>query len=89
VITGEYSPDGVTWTTEGTAQTVAMTTSIKVGLAVTSHDNLKLSTVTYDNVVLTTPPTAAADAYTTNENATLTVAARGVLATTPIRRAMP
>jgi hypothetical protein len=79
MITGEYSPDGVTWTTEGTAQAVAMA-SIKVGLAVTSHDNLKLSTVTYDNVALTTPPTAAADVYTTNENATLTVAARGVLA---------
>lgn len=79
VIAGEYSPDGVTWTTQGAAQTVAMNASIKVGLAVTAHDNTKLLTATYNNVGLTTPPTAVADTYATNEDTTLTVAAPGVL----------
>jgi regulation of enolase protein 1 (concanavalin A-like superfamily) len=79
LITAQRSPDGVTWTTQGTTQSVPMTTSVKVGLAVTSHDNTKLLTATFDNVALTTPPTALADAYTTNEDATLGVAAPGVL----------
>jgi YVTN family beta-propeller protein len=80
VITGQWSPNGVTWTTQGTPQTVAMTASIKVGLAVTAHNNAKVLTATYDNVALTTPPTAVADAYSVNEDGTLTVpAATGVL----------
>ena len=78
-ITPQRSPDGVTWTTQGAAQTVTMNTGVKVGLAVTSHDNTKVLTATFDNVALTTPPTAVADAYTTNEDTTLNVAAPGVL----------
>ncbi len=80
VITGQHSPDGVTWTTQGTAQTVAMTAGIKVGLGVTSHDNTKRLTATYDNVAPTTPPTAVGGSYATDEDATLNVAApAGVL----------
>ena len=80
LVTAQRSPDGVTWTTQGTTQTVPMTASLKVGLAVGSHDNTKLLTATFDNVALTTPPTAVADAYTTNEDATLNItAAAGVL----------
>ena len=36
--TGSISPDGVTWTQFGTAQTIAMTGPVLIGLAVCSHD---------------------------------------------------
>ena len=48
---------------------------------VTAHDNSRSSTPRrIDNVAITTPPTAVADSYATNEDTTLTVAAAGVLA---------
>ena len=44
------SSDGVSWTAVGTAQAISMTTSIKVGLVVTSHDNTKLARGQFDHV---------------------------------------
>lgn len=44
------SPDGTTWTQVGTAQTLGMTTSATIGLAVTSHNNTNLCTSTLSNV---------------------------------------
>ncbi|HZY63993.1 MAG TPA: chitobiase/beta-hexosaminidase C-terminal domain-containing protein [Edaphobacter sp.] len=47
--TASTSPDGTTWTQLGTA-TVSMATNALAGLAVSSHDNTKLNTSTFDNV---------------------------------------
>jgi hypothetical protein len=52
-----YSSDGVTWTSGGSAS-VAMGSSVFVGLAVTSHSNIFNSTATFDHVNL--PPVANA-----------------------------
>ena len=46
---GYYSSDGVTWTLQ-TSVTIAMGTTIYVGLALTSHNNSLLNTSTFDNV---------------------------------------
>jgi regulation of enolase protein 1 (concanavalin A-like superfamily) len=46
------SPNGIGWYLAGT-QTLALPTSVKVGLAVTSHDNTTLATATFANVAVT------------------------------------
>jgi hypothetical protein len=79
VFTAERSVDGVNWVQQGTPQTIAMGTTAYVGLAVSAVDVSKLNTAVFDNVALTTPPTAVADSYTTNEDTTLNIAAAGVL----------
>ncbi len=48
-LVGSTSPDGVTWTPVGSA-TIAMGSDVFVGLAVSSHANVKLSAATFDNV---------------------------------------
>jgi hypothetical protein len=45
-----YSPDGVTWTQLGTTQTIAMSSTAPVGLAVTSHNVNALTTATFAHV---------------------------------------
>jgi len=52
--TGYSSADGVTWTQVATTN-VTMATSATAGLAVTSHDNTKLNTATFDNVSISAP----------------------------------
>jgi len=47
--TGYCSPDGLTWTQQGTA-TFTMAPATYIGLAVTSHNNSTLCTATFDNV---------------------------------------
>jgi endoglucanase len=47
--TGYRSPDGVTWTQQGTA-TITMAAAAYIGLALTSHNNSSLCTATFDNV---------------------------------------
>jgi O-glycosyl hydrolase len=47
--TGYGSPDGVTWTEQGTA-TFTMGTPAYIGLAVTSHETNQRCTATFDNV---------------------------------------
>ncbi len=87
-LTAEISPDGVNWTQRGTPQTIAMGSPVYVGLAssavyqldTTTNQAKKLNTTMFDNVSISTPPTAAADAYFANEDTTLTVpATSGVL----------
>ncbi len=52
--TSYHSPDGVTWTQLGTAQTISMSsTSYLAGLAVTSHVAGTLCAVVFDNVTVT------------------------------------
>ncbi len=48
-VTAATSVDGVTWTPVGTAE-VALSGSVEVGLAVTSHDAGERSTATFDGV---------------------------------------
>lgn len=47
--TGYKSTDGISWTQVGST-TISMTTSVYVGLAVTSHNNSTLCTSTFSNV---------------------------------------
>lgn len=56
--TAYRSPDGQTWTTIGSAS-VSMTSSVYVGLAVTSHSNNVLCTATMTNVTVAAPVVAA------------------------------
>ncbi len=61
--TGYRSPDGVTWTPQGT-NTFTMTSTVYVGLALTSHNSSSLCTAAFDNVTVPgwpTPPAAPAD----------------------------
>ncbi|MDQ8179584.1 LamG-like jellyroll fold domain-containing protein [Pelagicoccus sp. SDUM812005] len=51
LFTGYYSTDGSSWT-QIAAQSVAMSSNAKVGLAVTSHDDGALCTASFDNVSL-------------------------------------
>lgn len=55
LLTGYVSSDGTTWTQVGTT-TITMSSSVSAGLAVTSHNNAVLGTVTFDNVVITPFP---------------------------------
>ena len=80
VITAGRSDDnGATWIGTG-QQTIAMSSTIYVGLAVSAHAN-NLSTATFENVSIGTPPTAITDSYSVNEDSTLFVdGGTGVLA---------
>lgn len=80
--TAYQSIDGVNWTATGSA-TISMSTSLSLGLAVTSHNNTTLGTATFDNVSVTgaglvisnvnagnITPTGANVTWTTNVPAT-------------------
>ena len=75
--TGYRSPDGVTWTQQGSAS-LTMASAAYIGLAVTSHNSSDLCTATLDNVTgpgwsLSSPPSAPASlTIVTNWNAALT-----------------
>jgi regulation of enolase protein 1 (concanavalin A-like superfamily) len=49
--TGYRSPNGVTWTPQGT-NTFTMASTVYVGLALTSHNTSSLGTATFDNVTV-------------------------------------
>src|SRR5262249_46197922 len=51
--TAYYSADGNTWAQIGSPQTVAMSGTAQVGLAVTAHNNNSLDTATFTNVAVT------------------------------------
>ena len=53
---GYYSADGVTWTHVGPQLTIAMASSILVGLPACSHDDTLLTEAVLDNVSITLPP---------------------------------
>jgi aryl-phospho-beta-D-glucosidase BglC (GH1 family) len=69
--TGYRSPDGVTWTPQGT-NTFTMTSTVYVSLALTSHYSSSLCTATFDNVTAPgwpTPPAAPTGLTATAGNA--------------------
>ena len=53
VFKAEYSVDGKTWIQQGVDTTVAMATSVYIGLAVTSHDAALTTTAEISNVSAT------------------------------------
>jgi hypothetical protein len=50
---GYISPDGVTWTQLGTAQTIPMTNPVLIGLALCSHDAAIATSATFSNISTT------------------------------------
>jgi len=50
---GSISPDGVTWTPLGTAQTIAMTGPVLIGLALCSHDAAITTGAEFSNIAFT------------------------------------
>jgi fibronectin type 3 domain-containing protein len=48
--TGYRSPNGVSWTQQGSATTISMASTVYVGLAVTAHNSSGLCTAVFDNV---------------------------------------
>jgi hypothetical protein len=76
VFTGYYSNDGTTFTQLGTAQTIAMGTTVYVGMAVTSHLDGTSTTAKFDNVTLTgtTVPAAPTGLTATAGNAQVALA---------------
>lgn len=55
VFTGWYSLDGTLWLTAGSTS-LTLNSPALAGLAVTAHDNTKLNTAVFDNVVMQAPP---------------------------------
>ncbi len=51
--TGSISPDGVTWTQLGTAQTITMTGPVLIGLALCSHDAAIVTGAEFSNISMT------------------------------------
>ena len=58
---GYSSADGMAWTQVGAAQTIAMSTAARAGLAVTAHAASALNTSTFTNVSLLAPGWSDAD----------------------------
>ena len=50
------SPDGNSWTQDGSAATLSLPSTFYIGLALTSHSNGQLATAHFDNVTLTSTP---------------------------------
>jgi regulation of enolase protein 1 (concanavalin A-like superfamily) len=55
LFSGYVSPDGVTWTPVG-SRTIAMSSTVYVGLAASSHTTSALATASFDNVTLPDGP---------------------------------
>jgi len=53
--TGYRSSNGTSWSVVGTPRTIAMPSSIQMGLVATSHNTTSTATATFDNVSITTP----------------------------------
>src|ERR1039457_3320572 len=92
---GYRSPDGVTWTQQGTSQTISMSSTAYIGLALTSHNSSSLCTATFDNVTVpgwvnVTPPPApdSAAATVTNWNVVLTWPASSTATSYNVKRAV-
>jgi endoglucanase len=92
--TGYRSPDGVTWTQQGT-QSFTMASTAYIGLALTSHNNSSLCTATFDNVtapgwINVAPPSAPASlaATVTNWNVVLNWPAAGTATSYNVKRAV-
>jgi YVTN family beta-propeller protein/VCBS repeat-containing protein len=75
VFTTEYSSNGTTWTQVGTSQTIAMNSTIFVGLAATSETAAALNISTLDTVANNAPVNSVPGAQTMVRNGRLTFSA--------------
>lgn len=50
---GYYSTDGITWTQQGSAQTISMANNYYMGLCVTAHSAANISVGVFDNITTT------------------------------------
>jgi RHS repeat-associated protein len=57
--TGYQSPDGVNWSQIGSSQSITMAQNIYIGLGVSGGNSSTLSSVTFDNVSISTPSAPA------------------------------
>ncbi|MDX1965173.1 MAG: Ig-like domain-containing protein [Pirellulales bacterium] len=76
VFTAFYSPDGTTWTQMGTSQTIAMGTTVQVGLAHTSNNGSATNPgrADFSNVRIVNPNVPAGanpESFTINEDTSL------------------
>ena len=55
-VTAAFSLDGSNWTTLGSAVIDSVGGPVRVGLALTSHNNAALATATFDSVTITPSP---------------------------------
>jgi regulation of enolase protein 1 (concanavalin A-like superfamily) len=53
VFTASTSPDGATWTTVGTPQTIAMNASVQIGLVATAQNDRLFTAAEFENVSIT------------------------------------
>jgi YVTN family beta-propeller protein len=74
IVTGFFSPDGVTWTQRGTVTLTGLPTSVLIGVAYTSHADGTIGNATLDNVTINTatppPPDTTAPTVPANLQAT-------------------
>jgi len=78
-----YSANGSTWTQLGTNQTIAMASTIYVGLALTSHNSGSLCTATFDNVAITNYANLAAGKTATATSTAAGSSAANAIDTSP------
>jgi RHS repeat-associated protein len=57
--TGYQSPDGVNWNQIGSSQSISMAQNVYIGLGVSGGNSSTLSSVTFDNVSISTPSVPA------------------------------
>jgi hypothetical protein len=79
VFTSYVSPDGHSWRQQGNSRTITMSSSVYVGLAVTSHRDGRLATAVFSNVGYgpvggTMPPTNSAPVISGSPPTSATVA---------------
>jgi regulation of enolase protein 1 (concanavalin A-like superfamily) len=73
---GYHSSNGVDWILQGSA-TIAMNSTVQIGLAVTAHNDAKLNTATFGNVLLTGQTGTPAALYNSLATPTGLVLSRG------------
>jgi RHS repeat-associated protein len=81
-LTAYCSPDGFTWTQNGSSQTISMAQTVYIGLAVTSLSHSALATATFDNVSVTptsesSPVVTAVSATTGSAGSTVVISGTG------------
>jgi regulation of enolase protein 1 (concanavalin A-like superfamily) len=82
LFTGYRSTDGTNWTVVGT-RTITLPNTVSIGLAVTSHANTVLSTVTFADLNLGTTPPPVTETIVDNGSAGVTVTGSWTTATSP------
>jgi subtilisin family serine protease len=78
-LAGYSSPDGVTWTQQGSNLSITMNASVRIGLAVTSANDGTLCTAVFDNVSTTAGSVNVGASVDAGANATIQSGASATL----------